>query len=84
MTTEIQAEFQFNYDETPVTSVGNVTFLLSYEEVEEAFIDYLRKIGDINPGEIVISTDIPVELSDNGIFFGLDMELGAVEGDNDV
>lgn len=48
------------------------TLTLSYAEVQEALEDYFRKVGDLIPGESVISMDIPVPLNDEGY---IDIEI---------
>lgn len=43
------------------------TFEFSYEEVQEALIQYLRSTNEIEPDEVVLSLDIPVALVDSEI-----------------
>lgn len=79
MTTDLKAAAEYTYDDLPVDEINTETFILSYDEIEDAIIDYLRKIGDLDKREIVLSSDIPVPLeaefeNDNELYFAFDLE----------
>lgn len=42
------------------------TFVIEYEDLQTALIDYLRKIGEIEDHEQVGVMDFPVELDEDG------------------
>lgn len=42
------------------------TFVIDYEDLQTALIDYLRKIGEIEDHETVGVMDFPVELDEDG------------------
>jgi len=90
MTTDAIANAIYRYSDLPVENIYEDDFTLSYEELEEAVIDYLRKEEFIMPNEIVLSSDLPIPLVTseygNRIFFPLTLEIASVdvESDEDV
>lgn len=84
MTTEINAAAEFDFMENlPVSNPYSNTFYLTYEEVEEALIDWLRKSDNLDATEVVLGTDIPISLTEDDesgdLVFKFDLETAYYE-----
>lgn len=55
--------------------VSEETIVLSYEELEEAIVMYLRHNGDLQENEFVVHTDIPIPIEEDGTF-DFDITIG--------
>ncbi len=85
MTTEIESAIRFTHvDGRKVIETYEDTFSMEYDEVEEALIDWLRKNGQIDDDETVMSSDIPIilgddEEDDDELVFSFDLTLVRTE-----
>ena len=59
--------------------VSEETIVLSYEELEEAVVQYLRRNSELDENEYIISTDLPVDLDEDGNF-EFDVTIGVRNG----